>query len=441
VNQAEPFAEYEYSSRRAFLRHAARLAAASSLAAIPACADNTPRLLAAVEQAHAALWRKRVDRHGVILDYLGEIPTPEDCTLGRPNAIGWWSPIENGPMFTGLYLPAICQRARRSGSAVDRAQAGRLAQGLLKCASVSDGPGCIARGMGTDGRCHYPLGSDDQTHPWFYGLHAYATSGLPTTAERQQVVAKLREVAAVLQANGWRCPCDGAFRGQFRGAFAGHLFRDAVRYLFLLRALYDVTREPVWLERYQRALAERPVKSTKTRVEICATGYAADREAIKNLDTTALWIYVGSQGALAQLVALETDASLRAQYHAGLIANARNARAVIEAYQHFDNQDQKVFGNANWRAVYVTWYAQATQADAERLATLADKTKRGERKHYEARYMRNPLAAAAIIALTGDGRERDVVERAICHYDYAKLYMSEFFFAECAYYALPQGGH
>lgn len=394
-------------------------------------------LLDAVEQAHAELWSKRIDRHGVILDYIGEIPTPEDCKLGRPNAIGWWSPIENGPMFTGLYLPAACERARRSGVAVDKANARRLALGLLKCASVSDVRGFIARGMGTDGKCHYPLGSDDQTHPWFYGLHAYCMSGIPSDAERKRVVKKMREVADVLEAKAWRCPCDGAFKGQFRGAFQGHLFRDAVRYLFMLRAMYDVTRDGVWLERYRKALVERPANCDKTRVQICAAGYGPDREAIKGIDDYQQWIYVGSQGSLAQLVAMETDESLRTQYRAGLAINARQSLAAIEAHKAFDNNDTKVFGNANWRAVYSTWFPQPTQAEAQRLSGIADKSKRGERKHYEARYMRNSLAAAAIIALAGDGTGRDVVERAIRHYDYSKLHMSEFFFAEFAYYALP----
>lgn len=393
----------------------------------------------AVEQAHAVLWSQRVDRHGVILDNLGEIPTPEDCKLGRPNAIGWWSPIEDGPMFTGLYLPAACERARRSGNETDKANARRLAQGLLKCASVSDVPGFIARGMGTDGKCHYPLGSDDQTHPWFYGLHAYLTSGIPMDAERKQIVEKMRKVAGVLQGTLWRCPCDGAFKGQIRGAFQGHLFRDAVRYLFMLRAMYDVTRDKVWLERYRKAAAERPEGSEKTRAEICAAGYAYDREAIKTIDEYGLWIYVGSQGSLAKLAAMETDESLRSQYRIGLAVNAKNALATIGAHKQFDNKDAKVFGEANWREVFVPWQPQKTQADAEKQSRIADKTKRGERKHYECKYMRNPLAGAAVIAFAGDGTGRDAVERAIRHYDYSKLYRSEFFFAECAYYALPGG--
>ena len=103
-------------------------------------------------------------------------------------------------MFTGIYLPAVCERARRSGNAADKAEAGRLAQGLLLlAASVSDVPGFIARGIGTEGRCHYPLGSEDQTLPWFYGLHAYVLSGLPDEEERLQVVSKMREVAEALE--------------------------------------------------------------------------------------------------------------------------------------------------------------------------------------------------------------------------------------------------
>ncbi len=117
----------------------------------PAGAPATPaavspqQLADAVEEAHAVLWSKFIGDDGFIHDFVGELPTPEDCEQGRPNAIGWWSPIENGPMFTGTYLVAICERARRSGASADREEARRLARGLLACASVSDVPGFIAR--------------------------------------------------------------------------------------------------------------------------------------------------------------------------------------------------------------------------------------------------------------------------------------------------------
>jgi len=396
-----------------------------------------PTLAQAIEQAHSELWRKFVDSHGIIRDFVGDLPTPEDCTLGKPNAIGWWSPIEDGPMFTGLYLPAACERARRTGDAVDKANARRLMQGLIKCASISDVPGFIARGIGTDGKCHYPLGSDDQTHPWFYGLHAYFTSGLATAEERQQITAKVREVAGVLQTTAWKCPCDGAFKGEFRGGFQGHLFRDAVRYLHMLRITHEITNDPVWLDRYRKALSEKPAQATKTRAEICAEGYPHDREAIKTLDAHGLWIYIGCQAALANLIAMEPDESLRAHYRTGLTINASNALIAMEAHTQFDNQDTQIFGHADWRKGYPNWFPQLTQADALKLSEMGDKAVLGNRKYYETRYMRNPLAAAAIIALAGDQTARAAVARTLRHYDYSKINLSTFFFAECAYYALP----
>lgn len=427
----------ENHGRRDFLRTTSLMGAGGLFAGFSPSARAAASLDEAVAQAHAQLFSHHVDQHGVILDYAGDLPTPEDCALGKPNAIGWWSPIENGPMFTGLYLPAACERARRTGKAADKDEARKLAHGLIKCASISDVPGFIARGMGTDGACHYPLGSNDQTHPWFQGLHAYVMSGIPAADERLRVVAKMREVANVLESTQWRCPCDGAFKGQFRGGYQGHLFRDAVRYLYLLRAMHDVTGEAVWLERYQKALSERPVKSGKPRAEICAEGFAADLEAIPRIEEHQLWIYVGCQRSLQQLAAMEKDEAVRRHYLTGLTINAERSAAAIEGCRQFDNNDSQLFRHTHWREGYTTWYPQPTQADAEKLSKTGDKAKLGTRKAYEAKTVRNPLAAAVIVALGGDPKGRDAIERAIRHYDYSKLHMAEFFFAECAYYALP----
>jgi hypothetical protein len=151
---------------------------------------------------------------------------------------------------------------------------------------------------------------------------------------------------------------------------------------------------------------------------------------IKGINDYSMWIYVGSQGALADLAAMETDGAVRAQYQTGLAANARNALPSIAAHQQFDNRDTKVFGHADWRAGYPHWVPQKTQDEAEKLSQNGDKVKLGQRKSYEARYMRQPLAAAAVVALGSGEAERAAVEAALRHYD--------FFFAECAYYALPR---
>jgi endo-1,4-beta-xylanase len=392
----------------------------------------------AIEKAHAETWRRFVDEHGIVRDYVGELPTPEDCRLGKPNAIGWWSPIENGPMFTGMYLNAMVERARRSRSATDKEQARKLSQGLLKCASVSDVPGFVARGLGSDGKCHYPLSSDDQMHPWFLGMQAYLGSDIPSAEERKALVVKVGEVANALESYDWKVPCDGSFKGDFRGGFKGEHFRDVVRYLHMLRATYEMTGDAVWLERYRQALAEKPAKSAETRQEICVLGCPRDLSFIPHIEKGQLWIYVGTQAGLARLAAVETDPAAQAAFRKGLAVNAQFALPAVETHAQFDNADQKAFGSADWRHVYTTWFPQPTQAEAARLAAIVDYKKRGPRKAYESTWMRNPLAGAAIVALSGDESGRAAVLKAVSHYDYAKLNMAEFFFAECAYYAFPE---
>jgi len=201
--------------------------------------------------------------------------------------------------------------------------------------------------------------------------------------------------------------------------------------------MHEVTGDQIWLDRYLKAQAEHPAHSDKSRAEICGESYAFDREAIQHIDDFQLWIYVGSQGSLAKLVEVETDEIRRSYYRAGLALNARNALAAINAHETFDNHDTKIFGNADWRAVFTTWFPQSTQADAARLSETGDNARRGERKYYEQRLMQNPLAASAIAALAGDGTGRALIQHAINHYDYPKLHLATFFFAECAAYALP----
>jgi hypothetical protein len=401
----------------------------------------------AIEQANKELWGKFIDQYGVIRDYAGETPTPEDCALGRPNAIGWWSPIENGSFFTGLYLMAACERAKRSGDKTDKEKAQRLTDGLLKCASVSDVTGFITRGIGTDGKCHYPLGSVDQTIPWYLGLYSYLMSEIPTPKHRKLVMDKLLEVTSALKLLDWKLPCDGHFKGDFRGDLKYNNYLEVTTYLFVLRMMYKLFQEPVWFEEYKTALYECPRKaveqvsdSEKTRIDICAAGYRIDTVIFKqrNMDKSALWIYVKNQATLAYLKAMENDETIRAKYQTGLVKNAQNAMDGIYEYEKFDNDDNKVFGHANWREGYPHWFPQTTQKDAEKLSGMGDQDKLGQRKSYEKRYMTNPLAAASIIAMAGDPQNNELIKKVISHYDYSKLNLSEFFFAEVAYYALSE---
>ena len=399
----------------------------------------------AVDSAYAELWARFVSPQGLLYDYVGELPTPEDCAACRPNAMGWWSPIENGPMFTGPFLWAMVQRARRTGRAEDREKCRRLVEGLILCADVCGTPGMICRGVGSDGRCHYPLGSCDQTVPWFFGMDAYLRGGFGAAALRERVRAKMVAVAAALEKTGWRLPCDGAFAQEFRGNLVSDAlpFRGATHYLFILRALADATGEAKWRRAYRAARDERypgPGKNAdpyaETRLEVCAYGYRYDREKSRHpfqMEPLQFWIYVCAHQALAELAVREEEPRAARLYREGLVKGAKWAAPFVEDYRKWDNRAERPFGYANWRRGW-RWREQKTQADAAQVAKASVPEVLGTRKQYERRYLTSPLAAAAICAF--DAAYRPAVERALRFYDYTTPNISEFFFAAVAYEVL-----
>src|ERR1700733_11191673 len=94
-------------TRRAALRTTLVGAASLSLGLRSAHAEDVAA--ANVEKAHGEIWRRFIDPYHILVDYTdleGKFPRPEpgECRDGKPNALGWWSPIENGSMFNGMYL-------------------------------------------------------------------------------------------------------------------------------------------------------------------------------------------------------------------------------------------------------------------------------------------------------------------------------------------------
>ncbi|OPZ19908.1 MAG: hypothetical protein BWZ10_00808 [candidate division BRC1 bacterium ADurb.BinA364] len=154
----------------------------------------------AMERAHGEMWRRFVDPYGIVLDYVEldgsyDRPTPDECRLAKPNALAWRTPVSNGAMFNGLYLDAMVHRARRTGDEADKAKALRLVEGLLLLASVGGPKGFVGRCVATDGKTTYPLGSNDQTGPWLYGLWRYLRGGLAEGELRRRLEKTQRVVA------------------------------------------------------------------------------------------------------------------------------------------------------------------------------------------------------------------------------------------------------
>ncbi|MGN0844928.1 MAG: hypothetical protein ACI4QT_06875 [Kiritimatiellia bacterium] len=392
---------------------------------LPACASDAR---ASLEEAHAQLL-KFVGPVGLLQDYLGEMPTAKDCSECRPNAKGWWTPIENGPMFTGPWLAAVCARAEESGEKADRDLSRTLADGLLSASRCSPVPGFIARGMGAGPGVHYPVGSIDQTLPWFYGLWRYCTGKTAERAHAEEVKRRMLEVAQALERRGWTCPNEPPFEKEHCGDFLqdGLPFRNAAHGLFLFRILAEL--DPGRMSFYRSVASGKPNHSTLTRLEACGKGYEADFPKLPWIEPHLLWIYVTAQGCLKELSRLEPD---EPAFRAGLAANAARARAFLKLYEKYDNSTEKPFRYGNWRDGYA-WRPQKTLKESDAVSMTGKKEILGTRKNIERDYMTAPLSAAAICAFAGT--ERAAFEKLLCHYDWSTFNISEFFLAEVAWYA------
>jgi hypothetical protein len=423
-------------NRRTFLRTTLAATAGVPFISRP-CLAADPAV--AVEQAHAEIWRRFIDKHGVMLDFTDlngsvSLPTPEECREGKPNALGWWAPIENGAMFNGLYMDAAVNRWRHTKSPADAAKARRLAEGLLFLNSISDVKGFVGRGVSTDGKSHYPMGSNDQTMPWYYGLWRYLDSGLATKEERERIVAKLSETTDAIVSLNWAMPAEAPF-GK-RGSFAGFTFETAPRQLFVMKLMHAVTGDAKWDALYREALHQRGGKDNMSKLELCERGMVFDYARTHN------WTACTAVAAIRGLWEIERDAVLKTAFAKGLKASAALAAESLPLAAQFDHDDKTTF-NPDWRASMLPlWKPQRTEQQAQDLAhlQLREFLKASPRRAKETAFIREPTSASWIVTLCPDAtvvqKHVPEIERIIAHFDYSKLYYSTFFWVDSAWWRL-----
>ncbi len=398
-----------------------------------------PSLPDAVQQAHTVLWSRFIDPHGVMIDFTdldGKVnyPTPEECRSGKPNALGWYQPIENGAMFNGLYLDAGVNRWQHTKAKDDAMKARRLMEGLLFLNSISDVKGFVGRGVSTDGKSHYPMGSNDQTLPWFYGLWRYWQSGLATPREKQRIQTHIRETAEIIVKLGWKMPAEPPFNT--RGSFAGFSFGSVTRQLFVMKLMHTVTGDSKWDGLYRASLEQRGGKEKASKREICAKGMVFEDGRPHN------WTSCCEVAALRGLWEMETETALKATFAKGLRASAELAAQSLPLAQQFDPRDPAPFSQ-DWRkAMLPLWKPQTTENDAQTLAgqQLREFVKLSPRRNKETAFIREPTSAAWIVTLCPDAtlvkQHAQAIERAISRYDYTRLYLCTFFWVESAWWRL-----
>lgn len=396
---------------------------------------------AKVDEAHSEIWRRFVDEHNIVLDYCdldGSIirPTPEDCRELKPSALSWGVPVEDGPMFNGLYLDAMCNRWKHTHDEADRAKARRLIDGLLLLSSVGKTPGFIARGIATDGKTTYPMGSNDQTTPWLYGIWRYVQDGVATAEERDKLVAKFVEMGNILDQHGWRMPCNGP-PSPYRGDFTKPTWEGAPRLLFVMKAMHHFTKDAHWQQRYLDAANEKVGNGQRPRIEICRTGMVFDPGQGPRHSWT------GSEGVvcLRALWEMETDPVLREAYAQGLKSSAMLSALSLPMCKKFDPDNTEHFEH-NWRLMNEAWKPQQSEAETVAVANAGLRVQHriSPRLHLEKDWVREPCFAAWVVTLCPDRalveQHREAILEVIRHYRYEKLYLSQFFPVESAWWRL-----
>ncbi|MGV3660040.1 MAG: hypothetical protein ACO1TE_07640 [Prosthecobacter sp.] len=411
------------------------------LASTPALLNaDTPEQ--AVEKAHTELWRRFVDEHNLILDYVGlkgEIvrPTPEDCREMKPSALSWGVPNEDGPMFNGLYLDAACNRWTITQKDEDRAKARRLIDGLIKVSTIGKTPGFIARGIATDGKTTYSMGSNDQTTPWLYGIWRYVKDGVAKDeAEKKDLVARFMEQVTILEKNSWKMPTDGP-PSPYRGDFLKPGWEGAPRILFVTKAMHHLTGDAKWQQLYVDKANEKTGNAQRPRIEICRTGMVFDPGQGPRHSWT------GSEGVicLRALWEMETDPAWKAAYAEGLHHSAELSAKSLSLIENFDVNGTEVF-NVDWRVMNEAWKPQHSELDAVRVAEagLRVQSKASPRLHIEKDYLREPCFAAWVVTLCPDreyvASQRAAIEKVITHYDVSRVYLSQFFPIESAWWRM-----
>ena len=305
-----------------------------------------------VDYFHDLVWQRFVRMpYGHVIDYAdfdGKtcIPTPEECKAAMPNPLGWWTPIENGAFFTGLYLYALLAEYDKRKDDKTANEIATLAGGLFLLQDIGNVEGFIARGVADDGVSHYPFSSDDQFTPWVLAVYSFYKSEL--CHDKKTVKERLLRALTAVRDNGWFIPCDvdGLYYCKLEKTSA---WRGVCKLLLCARVIYELTGDEKDLAYYRELAFARPLDSIFTRLEIASHGYSHDLVAF--LGTKQNWICTCAHFGLRELARL--DSENREYFKQGLKNNGITAHLVIDDIKKYDNE--KGGFDVDWRRLAPMW--------------------------------------------------------------------------------------
>lgn len=403
--------------------------------------NGKDKLVNSINAAQFEIWNRFVNKQNYILyDYTDSngsvyIPTKTEVLKLIPNGLSYRTVIEDGAFYNGIYLDGLCERWKALKSDDAKQDAKNIARGLVKLAQVSKVPGFIARNVLPDGQSYYPASSDDQTFPWFYGLWKYIQSGIPESAEIDEIKNLIVDKATALYGYGWEIPCDPISFGIY-GSFSKPNSKHLVRIPFINRIVYEITGDEKWNERYLASLSEIPPGEDDNRLSKLEQGIPYG-EPGKN--KYRFWLTASSQGALKELIEMEDNQVIKNSYINGLRQNALSAVEHLQEYVKFDNENNLTF-KIDWRYLNDLWRPQENSKEAREVGfeQIYKSYESSPREKYEFTYMTEPLFAAWVIVLSGDKEIIKSVEpdirQLLTHYNWSELYTAPFFVTQSIYY-------
>ncbi len=385
---------------------------------------------------HSKVWERFVRLpYGHVLDYADTdgtafFPTKEECERSMPNPLGWWTPIENGACFTGLYARALLKQYERDANAQTAEEIRTLMGGLALLQDVGTVDGFIARGVGEDGVSHYPLSSDDQFTPWVLAMYTFYRSAL--CENKQEVKERLLRALGAVRRNSWLIPTEVVGLNHCSlGKDAS--FRSTCKLLFCTRVLYELTGEESDLKDYQRLAHECPAQSVFSRLEIASHGYAHDLVAF--LGVKQNWICTCAHLCLRELARLDKENSV--YFRTGMRSNGITGFGIIDELAGFDNC-QGGF-DVDWRRLNALWEDYEKNPAKGTQIALREynywKTEVAPRRRIEHGILGNALFSALISITCGEEKIAKEAYKKLARYcekvDWDQMHLSYSFVVEC----------
>ncbi|MGN1121164.1 MAG: hypothetical protein ACI4RV_02275 [Eubacteriales bacterium] len=395
----------------------------------------------AAQRLHALVWKRFIRLpYGHVLDYAGYggenlYPTAAQCEADFPNPLGWWTCIENGAFFGGLYAGLLAEKYQKQPDEETKREIRTLLRGLFLLQDVSPVDGFIARGVADDGKSHYKLSSEDQVGPWVYGLWRVLESGAADQALCGEIRAHLLREINGLNRGGFAIPTEW---GNFTwGSLAGGDFRGCAKLLGCVCAAYAASGDGEWLRLYERLAAERP-DGVYTRLEICAHGCAPDM--VRNPGLVQFWIFACAQEFLHVLAT--KDCASGEAFRRGLSGCAATAVRFLDDYKAFLAAPKYSF-DIDWTKLGSLWRKTDTPTDGMNMALEQNRYWMRElvpARHAEHNLLGNALFACLICARAPERAVREQTARIFSDIldavDWESLHLSYAFAAECVCYAL-----